>query len=109
MTSPAVFGYTPIRRDLQLSTGADFILDMSLQNGVKWPENTRLYIKLSTMLWEAEVFDGTAYWKIESAVTDTVPEKVPYQLFVVYPATVTDQETTDLMWFYGKTKRTRLS
>lgn len=109
MTSPAVFGYTPTRRDLLLSTGADFILDMSLQGAVEWPEGTRLYIKLPTSVWEAQVFGGTAYWKVESETADAVPLGTPYQLFVVYPATDYDVETTDLMWFYGKVKRTRLT
>lgn len=104
----AAFGFKPIRRDIVLSTGADFVLSLRLQNGAHWPENTRLYIKLPTTVWEAYLYDGVASWKVESQITDTVTVGSSYQLYVQYPPSVADPETTDFMWFYGKVRRTRM-
>lgn len=108
MTAP-VFGYTPQKRDLALTTGADFFLTMSLQGSAKWPDDTQLRIEIDGQVWHAFVDDTTARWRVESALCDIIEDKTPYTMSVSYPGTADDPTVRDdLVWFYGRVKRTKI-
>lgn len=113
MTSPQ-FGFAPLKRGILLSDGADFILNLVMRDGAEWPEGTELFIELgaypSDQRWFAEVDGSAASWKIESDVTDNVPDGTSFRLYVRYPDPIlrpSGVETTDLLWCVGKVKRTR--
>lgn len=110
MTAP-VFGYTPQKRDLALTTGADFFLTMVLQGTATWPADTQLRIDIATQTWNAYIDETTARWRVESALCDIIEDKTPYTMTVSYPGTDAENPTyrDDIVWFYGKAKRTRLT
>lgn len=108
MTAP-VFGYTPLTRPLALTTGADFFLNLVLQGTAEWPEGTQLTIEVADQVWNATIADNVARWRIESDHCDLIPDKAPYVMKVSYPNTSQAPERDDLVWFYGKVKRTRLT
>ena len=110
MTAP-VFGYTPQKRDLALTTGADFFLSMVLQTPATWPEDTRLRIEIAGQTWSAYVDETSARWRVESDLCDLIDDKAPYTMTVSYPGPDNGDPTVrdDLVWFYGKVKRTRLT
>lgn len=105
MTAPA-FGYTPLTRPLALTTGADFFLNLILQGTTEWPQGTQLTIEIADQIWPANVSGNSARWRIESADCDPIPDKAPYVMKISYPTDGPDRD--DLVWFYGKVKRTRL-
>ena len=97
-------GYQPLRGKLLLSDGADWVV--TLTTGEVWPDGTEVWCQVGDLdPWDATVTEstGTAAFKVESEVTDTVESGTEYTIFIKYPTT----PTTEYAWFEDTVKRTR--
>ncbi|AXQ64403.1 hypothetical protein L3Y19_gp031 [Gordonia phage Neville] len=100
----ADLGYEPLKGRLILTDGADWVV--TLTTGDVWPAGTTVWAKVGDLpQWDATVdaSTGTASFKVQSDITDTVPDKTPYFIYLRYPGT----PSTEFAWFQDKVARTK--
>lgn len=108
MTS--ALGYTPTKKALILSAGADFVHVINAPAGSTIPTGTTariaFYASSDTTApeiasWTGVVATDRIEWRIESAQADLIENRSKFRLYVTYPET----PTWEVLWFIGDVKR----
>lgn len=109
-------GYTPVRENLILSRGADFVhIYRKHQSDPEFPAGTTGEIVITSnnrtdsdvlATWPAEDVsaDEISFW-VQVPDTDAIPDRASYRLLVHYPPQAGGSEFQDFAWYRGSIKR----
>lgn len=105
---PGALGWWPLKHDIRLSAGQDFMLSLEPRDACGRPLDSfgwtpsipSIYLDLGTgtkTTWTATVTDALISWRVESALADAVAAGAAVLCRVVYAGT----PTTDINWWMG--------
>lgn len=109
-------GYTPVRENLILSRGADFVhMYQRDPRDPEFPAGTAAEIVITRnnrtdseilATWPAEDVssDAVSFW-VQVPSTDVIADRVAYRLIVHYPPAIDGAEQQDFCWFHGTVRR----
>ena len=109
-------GYKPVRENLILSRGADFVhMYKKDPKDPAFPDGTTAEIVvtdgtdmdatvLATWLADDVSEEAISFW-VQSPDADAIDDRVNYRLLVHYPPPIPDAEQQDFVWFYGSVRR----
>lgn len=109
-------GYSPVRENLILSRGADFVhMYRKHLSDPDFPAGTTAEIIITEnnrsdsdvlATWPAENVseDEVSFW-VQNPDTDVIPDRASYRLLVHYPPMSAEAELQDFAWYRGSIKR----